>query len=65
LEVYVEDDFVTSRQIREVLRAHNETETVHTSVSEHQLTAQLPDWAWLVLFLLCLTALWIEPKLTL
>lgn len=23
----------------------------------------LPDWAWLVLFLVCLTALWVEPKL--
>ncbi|MVM32676.1 hypothetical protein GO755_21725 [Spirosoma sp. HMF4905] len=26
-------------------------------------TAQLPNWAWLVLLLICFTALWVEPKL--
>ncbi len=25
-------------------------------------TAQIPDWVWLLLFIGCLTALWVEPK---
>ncbi|GAB2561636.1 hypothetical protein [Spirosoma areae] len=31
--------------------------------SRRTATAQLPDWAWLVLLIGCFTALWVEPKL--
>ncbi len=66
LEVYVEEKVSAvskANQIQEVLQAHAQMGTTERITSEQTLTAQLPDWAWLILFLLCFTALWVEPKL--
>lgn len=66
LEVYVEEDIsavAKAKQIQETLQAHAQMETANTTSSEQTLTAQLPDWAWLILFLVCFTTIWIEPKL--
>ncbi len=66
LEVYVEDRESTvskARRIEETLRAYHPVEKRNAASTAQSLTARLPAWAWLVLFLLCFTALWIEPKL--
>jgi hypothetical protein len=66
LEVYVEEGVSAvskANQIQETLQAHAQTRPTEVISSEQTLTAQLPDWAWLILFLLCFTALWVEPKL--
>lgn len=66
LEVYVEEgasSLSKAKQIKETLQAYAQTGTTEAISSEQTLTAQLPDWAWLILFLLCFTALWVEPKL--
>jgi len=66
LEVYVEEstsEVSKANQMEETLQAYAQTGTTEAIASEQTLTAQLPDWAWLILFLLCFTALWVEPKL--
>ncbi|MFN8345342.1 MAG: hypothetical protein U0X91_10075 [Spirosomataceae bacterium] len=66
LEVYVEanqSDFVKAEQIREVIQAHNHTRSISSASSEQLLDIPLPDWIWLLLFLISLTVLWLEPKL--
>lgn len=66
LEVYVEEstsEVSKAKQIKEMLQAYAQTRTTEAITSEQTLTAQLPDWAWLALFLLCFTAIWVEPKL--
>lgn len=66
LEVYVEDDSSVLSKVKlitETLQAHAQVETIYSNSSEQTLTTQLPDWVWFTLFLVCLTALWIEPKL--
>jgi hypothetical protein len=66
LEIYVEEstsEVSKANQMEETLKAYAQTGTAEAIASEHTLTAQLPDWAWLILFLLCFMALWVEPKL--
>jgi hypothetical protein len=66
LEVYVEEEsspLSKAKQIKETLIAHAQVESLPSNVSEQMLTVQLPDWVWFALLLVCLTGLWIEPKL--
>ncbi|AXE17015.1 hypothetical protein DR864_04335 [Runella rosea] len=66
LEVYVEEnETVVSNAARmaESVQAHSSNQSKYSAGTTQLITAKLPDWAWLVLFLLCLTALWVEPKL--
>lgn len=66
LEVYVEESPSTAfkaKQIQEILQAYKNTAATNSVAAVQGLTVKLPDWAWLVLFILCFTAVWIEPKL--
>ncbi len=66
LEIYVEEGgsaVSKAAQIAEALRAHSLMETNQTTTASQVFANQLPDWAWMLLLLLCLTALWVEPKL--
>jgi hypothetical protein len=69
VELYVEDSTsfvsVANRQrVSALLRA--QTGNLHSPASSKQTvrlqTHRLPGWAWGLLLLACLTALWIEPK---
>ena len=63
-EVFVEDSLANPGQrISSWLAAHNryQTSTFHVAPTRQQ---RIPNWLWLVLVLSCLTALWIEPKLS-
>lgn len=67
LAVYVEaDGFSAIRQRRLVgayVAAHSANQVAGRSEPRRQ-TARVPDWGWLLAFVLCLTGLWLEPKLT-
>lgn len=67
LEVYIEPEESTAakaERIRAALRLHNHMAKENTRADATQtLSSKLPDWAWMLLMLLCLTALWVEPKL--
>lgn len=66
LEVYVESEesaVAKTLRLQETLRVHDQSAKVNTPTAESTvITSKLPDWAWMLLFLLCLTALWVEPK---
>lgn len=65
-EVYVEENLSIigkSKQMEAFLVKNAEEKPKASKEYNHILTAKLPDWAWFVLILLCLTAVWIEPKL--
>lgn len=55
-------DPLRDRQVVEqFLLAHQQTLLAHGSI-DHTQTASLPNSTWLILVLLCFTALWVEPK---
>ncbi|WP_247235068.1 hypothetical protein [Telluribacter sp. SYSU D00476] len=69
-EIYVEHkesmaQVRQTRQVREYLRAHAQyrpaLSTTQSSGQRDRL-ARVPDWLWLVLLVLCFTALWVEPR---
>ncbi|WP_338868109.1 hypothetical protein WBJ53_16655 [Spirosoma sp. SC4-14] len=51
-----------SRLVQQYMLAHH-TDQSNRPVAERVTTITLPNWVWLTLFLFCLTALWLEPKL--
>jgi hypothetical protein len=51
-----------SHLVSDYLRIHSTESAGKKTVSPHWLLVKIPDWVWLILFLSCLTALWIEPK---
>ncbi|GAB3957711.1 hypothetical protein GCM10028805_50930 [Spirosoma harenae] len=56
------DDPTASRVlVSQFMLAHSLAESAAGTI-EKATTAQLPDWAWLVLLVACFTALWVEPK---
>ncbi len=65
LAVYVErttGNPVAARQVvNRFLLAHSKYQVVGER-TDHQTSEEIPGWVWLTLFLVCLTALWIEPK---
>ena len=66
LEVYVEEKpsvLWKSKQIDAFLLANSKNNTSNQGILSQTLTIKIPDWAWFLLILLCLTAVWIEPKL--
>ena len=66
LEVYVEENptiLWKSKQINELLMVNSKNISQNQEYSSHILIAKLPDWLWFLIILLCLTAVWIEPKL--
>lgn len=73
LAVYVENtpnrSPVASRQmVSRFVLAHSKYQPATTSSAyqthEPSPGETIPGWAWLILFLVCLTALWIEPKIS-
>ncbi|SOD80170.1 hypothetical protein [Spirosoma fluviale] len=55
-------DPVSDRQtVSRFMLAHAEAQTMFAQTAR-STTARVPEWVWLVLFLGCLTALWLEPK---
>jgi hypothetical protein len=65
-EVYVEDNATNlsrTKQINELLIAHSKYNNNNKTSLSQTLTSKLPDWLWLLIILLCLVAVWIEPKL--
>ncbi|MCY7349053.1 MAG: hypothetical protein LH606_00055 [Cytophagaceae bacterium] len=70
LEVYVEDDqrwrSVAQRVLLSTyLLAHSNEQTNNfksQKLAGQRTDTKLPDWAWLLLFITSLTALWVEPK---
>ena len=66
LEVYVEGNptiLWKCKQINEFLGVNSKNNAQNKGTLSQVLTAKLPDWAWFLIILLCLTAVWIEPKL--
>ncbi len=64
LEVYVEDGpAARAKQIEETVLAHAELETGSSGNATGTITSEVPDWVWLVVIMVVLTALWVEPKL--
>ncbi|MFD2569419.1 hypothetical protein ACFSUS_02165 [Spirosoma soli] len=67
LAVYVEgrsDGQVSDRRmVEQFVRAHSAYQTASLD-NARQINEQLPNWAWFILFIVCLTALWLEPKLS-
>ncbi|GAB2541923.1 hypothetical protein [Spirosoma aerophilum] len=56
-------DPIANRQIiKQFMLAHAQTKNPIT-INHRTANATVPDWVWLVLFVGCLTALWVEPKL--
>ena len=66
LAVYIESGTgnpVAARWVvSQILLAHSKYQTARVGMGR-QSSEKVPNWAWLTLFLICLTALWIEPKL--
>lgn len=50
-----------SRLVQRYMLAHMIDQT-NRPVAERVTTVSFPNWAWLTLFLFCLTTLWLEPK---
>jgi len=56
-------DPLRDRQVvQQFLRAHERAQLVRSPTDQTQ-TASLPNSTWLVLLLVCFTALWVEPKM--
>lgn len=51
-----------SRLVRTYALAHEADQTSRQTASR-MAEVTVPDWLWLVFFLVCMTALWVEPKL--
>ncbi|MDB5242420.1 MAG: hypothetical protein JWP57_3045 [Spirosoma sp.] len=53
--------------VSQFMRAHANYESIRTATSsqtrQESPNEVLPNWAWLTIFLICLTALWVEPKI--
>jgi hypothetical protein len=74
LAVYVEPATVQSslaaRQVvAQFMRAHStyemlKNQTGKSSSGREAQSETVPNWAWLTLFLICLTVLWVEPKIS-
>jgi len=66
LEVFVEENETAASnaaRMVESVRAHASNQSKYSRGTTQLFTAKLSDWAWFGLFLLCLTALGVEPKL--
>ncbi|WP_259016157.1 hypothetical protein [Emticicia fluvialis] len=67
LSLYVEENtggLKQAVQIQEALQAHQRINTISGGKASLQsLTTTLPDWAWYLIILVGLVALWVEPKL--
>jgi len=74
VEVYVSEPgstLIKSRLVSQYIQAHSKYQTLAGAVRQQAgpdgrtartLESRLPDWVWLLAFLLCFTALWVEPK---
>lgn len=63
VDVFVEDSLSAPHErMAAWVRVHNRYQTSNARVSPIR-EAHVPDWLWFVLILICLSALWIEPKL--
>ncbi len=67
LAVYVDSlradsPFARRVAVNQFMRAHARHKSMDR-LPDRVTTSQVPDWVWLLLFLGCLTALWVEPKL--
>ncbi|MFN8355990.1 MAG: hypothetical protein U0Y10_16160 [Spirosomataceae bacterium] len=65
LEFYAEEELSQpfyTKQAYSYRLAQASLENTNSLQNRHQFTAQIPDWAWFFIILLCLTLLWIEPK---
>ncbi len=67
LAVYVNarnsTDAVANRQIISHFMLARSLDQSETGQFTRTVTAQLPNWGWLLLLVACLTAIWVEPKL--
>ncbi len=68
LALYVDparpDDPLSSRALTDrFMLAHQQFQSPATSATTPPPDAQLPQWGWFALILLCFTALWLEPKI--
>ena len=68
LAVYIENPAATNsvaarRIMSRFVLAHSKHQATR-SVKAHQTREMVPNWVWLTMFLVCLTALWVEPKIT-
>ncbi|PLK45551.1 hypothetical protein [Emticicia sp. TH156] len=67
LSLYVEENtggLKQATQIQEALQAHQQKSTYNGGKASLQsLTTTLPEWAWYLIILVGLVALWVEPKL--
>ncbi|WP_420150601.1 hypothetical protein [Spirosoma sp.] len=64
LAIYVEESTAplrTNHIVRQFMLAHQNLDVLEAA--DRKAIAKLPEWGWLLLFVICFTALWIEPKL--
>ncbi|MFC5412628.1 hypothetical protein ACFPMF_25105 [Larkinella bovis] len=66
LEIYVDSPGRKTSYGNPLLGAYMRARSIETEVAKaavlRSLSVQIPDWGWFLLFLGCLTLLWLEPK---
>ncbi|GAB3883089.1 hypothetical protein [Spirosoma agri] len=66
LATYVDGNSFPTIAKSQLVRAYTEahaTDQTGRIIAAWQTENRLPNWAWLLLFVACLTSLWVEPKL--
>lgn len=64
VEVYVEDSLTAPHErLSTWVQAQNRLQTTLRTRPSRTQKQDVPDWVWLTALLVCLTALWVEPKL--
>lgn len=65
MEVYVESNdsqLAQAKEMQEFINAKSENQLLNSSENQ-QIISKIPDWTWFLLIIVCLSLLWIEPKL--
>lgn len=65
MEIYVESkdsQLAKAKEMQEFVNAKSENQLLNSSESQ-QIISKIPDWTWFLLIIVCLSLLWIEPKL--
>ncbi|MFN3852371.1 MAG: hypothetical protein ACK4NY_23240 [Spirosomataceae bacterium] len=65
MEIYVESkdsQLAQAKEMQEFVNAKSENQLLNSSENQ-QIISKIPDWTWFLLIIVCLSLLWIEPKL--
>nr|WP_295923303.1 hypothetical protein [uncultured Dyadobacter sp.] len=64
-EVFAEDksSVMQAAQMQDFVRSSNRSNNANSADGQKTRSQRMPSWGWFALLMVCLTALWIEPKL--